>query len=286
MRILHFTTGPATVVDPSHINHINLPPGILKEVKTIKIDENNLLHLEGEFGNFKIYFLVTHTRAEIIPHSVTRIHENYFKATLKLELTNNKLSEHDVTFKCPLLPYTSVISFAPGILHDSFAFINHRGGKDIFQCDLTFMQNYAMDCPTIPLKIEYIGVAKAPSREAHERLGEGHEKLQKMLADQNKKQSRKTTSIILFRPSDLGDKDFIFSDVIETIEGTLIKYFKPTPLNIKGLNFPHDAPKLKGKIKGINVFKLITLLESPKGTSFYSDIIKENKIHKILTNIY
>ncbi len=72
-----------------------------------------------------------------------------------------------------------------------------------------------------------------------------------------------------------------FADVIETIEATMIQFFKPTPLNVERLNFPHDSPALFAKIKEIGVNAILTEVAAPEGTELFSDSVPQAKKHII-----
>jgi len=274
-----FTSGPATVVDPSHIKYMDQPPGMMDGVKIIRLSEDHRLFLQGGFGRFRIYFLVTHTRVEIVTQSVRRLSPTHFSAVLKLELAPNTLTEHEVTFHAPLLPYSDVRATCYGLFPDAFQFRSVGPGTESFPCDLSFLLHQAENCPSIPLRVEYIGIAKSEKREAQDRLGKGHEKLQKLLADQNRRQSRQTTSIVLYRPSELIPPVLPFADVIETIEATMIQYFKPQPLNVERLNFPHDSPGLSAKLRAIGVRGITTKVEAPRGAKLFSNFAPQAEEH-------
>lgn len=279
--MLCFTSGPATVVDPSYIEYLNQPHGMMAGVKVIRLSEDHRLFLQGQFGGFRIYILVTHTRAEIIPGSVQPISLTHFVAVIRLELSPGTLTEHQIVFRAPLLPYTDVRATSYGLFPDSFEFRGPGPGTESFPCNLSFLLHYAENSPPIPLRVEYIGITKSEKREAHDRLGEGHEKLQKLLAEQNRRPSRQTTSIVLYRPSELEPPILSFADVIETIEATMIQHFKPQPLNVARLNFPHDSPELCAKIKAVDVNAILTVVESPKGAKLFSHSAPQAQEHFI-----
>lgn len=288
MSNLCFTSGPGTVVDPSYIEYLDQPSGMMEGIKAISPSEGHRLLLQGEFGGFRIYTLVTHSRAEIVPQSVRRMSATYFASSVKLELTKGSITEHEIVFRAPILPYVDVRANCYGLVPDSFEFVCPGPSTESFPCDLSFLLYYAENCPLIPLLVNYIGIAKSEKREAQDRLGEGHEKLQKLLAEQNQRQSRQTTSIVLYRPSELEPPVLQFADVIETIEATMIQHFKPQPLNVERLNFPHDSPALSAKIRGIGVHAIFTKVVAPRGTKLFSNSVspaKEHVIHVALTNV-
>jgi hypothetical protein len=193
----------------------------------------------------------------------------------------NEVTEHEVVFLAPILPYRDVKAAIYGLYPDSFAFEGHTGGRETFICDLTFLTQYAKNSPPIPLNVRYVGIAKAPNREAQHRLGEGHEKLQALLAEQVRRPSRRTVSIVLYRPSELEPPLMPFPTVIETIEATMIQYFKPSPLNIRSVNFPNDSPELVKRIRETGAEYVVNELESPKGTLLHSECIKPSFLHQI-----
>lgn len=279
--MLYFTSGPATVVDPSHIEYLDQPPGMMTSVKEVRLSEDHRLFLQGEFGGFRIYTLVTHPRAEIVPQSVRRIYSTHFVSSVRLELTPGSITEHEIVFRAPMFPFSDVRATKYGLFPDSFEFRGAGPGTESFPCSLSFLLHYAENCPLLPLFVEYIGIAKSEKREAQDRLGEGHEKLQKLLAEQNRRPSMQATSIVLYRPSPLDPPILPFADVIETIEATLIQHFKPQPLNIERLQFPHDSPALSAKIKRTGARKIITEITAPKGTKLFSNFVGQVETHVI-----
>ncbi|MGQ0689891.1 MAG: hypothetical protein ACT4NK_14145 [Limnobacter sp.] len=277
--MLCFTSGPATVIDPSHIEYLEQPPGMMEGVKEIRVSDDHRLFMQGEYGGFRIYFLVTHSRAEVLPQSVRQISSTHFIAWVRLELTRGSITEHEIIFRTPIFPFADVRATKYGLFPDSFEFRGAGPGTEKFPCSLSLLLNYAENCPSIPLRVEYIGIVKSAKREAHDRLGEGHEKLQKLLAEQNRRPSRQITSIVLYRPSPLDPPILPFADVIETIEATMIQYFKPRPLNVERLNFPMDSPALSAKIKATGTRKIITEVTAPKGTKLYSNSVGQAQTH-------
>lgn len=281
MLCLNFTSGPATVIDPSDIGFLDQPTGMMDGVKEIRVSEDHRLFLQGEFGGFRIYYLVTHSRAEVVPESVRRISAERFVSSIRFELMPGLITKHEVVFRAPILPFVDVRATKYGLFPDSFEFKVLGPRTESFPCSLSFLQHYAENCPSIPLRIEYIGIAKSAKREAQDRLGEGHEKLQRLLADQNRRPSMRTTSIVLYRPSPLEPPILPFDDVIETIEATMIQHFKPRPLNVERLKFPHDSPALSSKIKETGARKIITMVSSPRGTKLYSDSVNQEETHVV-----
>lgn len=283
--MLYFTSGPATVIDPSHIEYLDQPSGMMEGVKAIRVSEDHRLFLQGEFGGFRIYSLVTHSRAEVVPQSVRQISSDHFVSSVRFEFSPGSITEYEIAFRTPIFPFADVRATRYGLFPDSFEFRGAGPGTVSFPCGLSFLLHYAENCPSIPLRIEYIGIAKSKKREAQDRLGEGHEKLQKLLAEQNRRPSRQATSIVLYRPSPLDPPILPFADVIETIEATMIQYFKPHPMNIERLNFPQDSPALSAKIKGIGARKIITEVTSPKGTKLFSNSVGQAETHVIKVSL-
>lgn len=282
--MLYFTTGPATVVDPSYIEYMNQPPGMIEGFKVIRVGEDHRLFLQGEFGGFRMYFLVTHSRVEVVPSSVRKISPTHFVSIVKFEFTSGSVMECKILFRTPI-PFSDVRATRYGIFPDSFEFRGAGPGTETFPCSLSFLLMHAENCPSIPLRIAYIGIAKSAKREAQNRLGDGHEKLQKLLAEQNRRPSMQTNSIVLYRPSPLEPPILPFADVIETIEATMIQYFKPQPLNVERLNFPHDSPALSNKIKRIGASRIITEVSAPKGTKLFSNSVSLAEKHIVRVSL-
>lgn len=284
--MLFFTSGPGTIVDPNHIEYMGKVDGVIENFQEIKISEDHRLFLQGEFGKFRIYYLVTHTRFEVIPESVKKVSPSHFFSRVKIQTNKEEIRDFGVLFRAPIVPFFDVRACSYGMFPDSFEFLLADSHTEKFPCDLSFYQYCMEDGPAIPLKVEYIGIAKSEKREAQDRLGKGHEKLQKMLAEQNKRQSRLTTSIVLYRPSELHPPVLPFSDVIETIEASMIQYFKPRPRNSERINFPHDSPALVNKLKSIDAKYIVTEVSSPAKTKLFSDEVEVKDYHKINIKVF
>ena len=224
--------------------------------------------------------MVTHTRVEVIPESVRRLSATHFASSVRVELSLGSITQHDITFRAPV-SCIDVKAARYGLFFDSFQFRDSGPRAESFPCNLSFLLHHAENCPLIPLRVNYIGIAKAEKREAQDRLGKGHDKLQKLLAEQSSRQSMQTTSIVLYRPTPLDPPVLQFPDVIETIEATMIQFFKPTPLNVERLNFPRDSPTLVAKLKGIGVSAIFTEVDAPKGAELFSDSISGANQHNI-----
>ncbi len=118
-----------------------------------------------------------------VPLSVRRLSPTHFASSVRLELAPRTITEHEIVFRAPILPYADVRATCYGLFPDSLEFCGSGHGTEKFPCNLSFLLNYAENCPLIPLRVKYIGIAKSEKREAQDRLGEGHKKLQKLLAE-------------------------------------------------------------------------------------------------------
>ena len=280
--MLRFFSGFPTVVDAAAIEHIQQEQGHIKGIKVLQVQDDERLFLEGQFGGFRLYCLVTHTRPEVIAGSVRRLSDEHFAAVLRLELAPGKASDHDVVFRSPLVPVVEVTDGAYGLYPDAFVFRHPaRLGSEAFVCDLSLLTLYAENAPIIPLQVHYIGIAKAEGRTAEDRLGEGHPKLQSLLARHVRRPTRQTVSIVLYRPTELVPPTLAFPDVLETIEASMIRFFSPEPLNIRRLHFPQDSPDLVSKLKAIGVSRVLNQVDSPKGTALYSRQVEPETRHHI-----
>lgn len=95
---LFFDSGDPTVLDPFYIDQIGKYHGELDGVQVEQLTENHRLFLEGEFGKFRIYCLVTHTRPEIVPESVSLLSDTHFSAVLRLELRPDIITDIKLCF--------------------------------------------------------------------------------------------------------------------------------------------------------------------------------------------
>jgi len=283
---LGFESGLPTIADPSHIKEIGKHNGVIDGVKMIELGDNHRLFLEGEFGGYRLYCIVTHARPEIIPDSVRWVGEKHFAASLRLELKPGEVTTHDVVFKTPIEDHRLLEVNTYGLFPDAFAFRKASSTvTESYICDASFLTNCAQNAPLLPLHVRYIGIAKAANREAHNRLGEGHEKLQDLLAEQNRRPSRQAVSIVLYRPTNFDPPILLFPDVLETIEAMMIQYFKPSPRNVRCIDFPHDSPELLSKIRSTGAKFLMNKLQSPKGTQLYSDRVAPLAEHEIILQL-
>lgn len=274
-----FSSGPATLANPSYIDQLNKVPKD-ENNHTIKIG-NQRLHMTGDFNDFRMYMLALHDRFSIVSGSIKTLDESHFSAKIRFSNTN---IEQEIKFKSPLTLKNvklGITSFSE-CWNDSFSFTHNENTQNVV-CDLGFLTQYGELLEPIKLDVQYIGIAKSEGRQAQDRLSEGHEKLQKILAQLSNKPAKQCT-IILYRFSEkLETKIVNFQTTLEIIEATLIKYFQP-PMNSQRKNFPLDSKSLMTKIKKHKINKLITLLGEPKNCIILSNV--ENNSNKINDNNY
>jgi len=281
-------SGPATVVQPRSIGLLDLAPTRDDELYVHQLNKDHRLFFHGDFSGFHTYCLVTHTKFKIIEGSVIQTGHDKFQAKIYYELENGKSSTKVVGFNSPILPMRSVSACKYGRDLDSFELDLFNGySSQKYICDLSFMISYATNLDfLIPLEIEYIGMAAKNGRTAQERLGEGHKKLQSVLAELNDRDLFRSVSIVLYKPGELDSKDITFPEVVETLEASLIQYFKPKPLNKEHLDFPNNKTKLTSKLKCAGVNQIITHIESPQQTSIYSNHKRQPlKEHTFFVNV-
>lgn len=282
---LGFTSGPATVVDPSHIDLLDDAPKDKDELKVHQVSDDHRVYMQGEFGGFHLYLITNHTRFEISRGSTQRLSDTHFKAEIRMGTTEEDRSSAEIAFRSPLTPFSDVGECIYGRVPDAFQFYLHGGRKQRFPCDLTFMTQYAENAPKIPLEVMYIGIAQKNGRQAHHRLGEGHEKLQKILANESRRGGGRATSLALYRPSELKPPLLNFSEVVETIEASLIQHFQTHPLNVEHLNFPKNDTKLVRRIKEAGARMITVTVTAPKGTTLYSQNVEAREVHDILLHL-
>jgi hypothetical protein len=112
-------------------------------------------------------------------------------------------------------------------------------------------------------------MAAASGRTAQKRLGDGHEKLQDLLARLHAKDSELAVSLLLYRPGKLDDSNWTFEETVEIFEACLIQYFRP-PLNVEHLDFPRNKTKLTDKLRSLGISEIEIELEAPKETAVHS----------------
>lgn len=283
---LILTTGPGTIVEPAYLNVLADPPASENELKVHQISPDHRVFMHGQFEGFHLYGIATHGRFEIAPGSVRRIDEQQFVAHLNFETARGKQTWTDVTFNSPLLPFESVTHCTYGSVPDSFEIALFNKPPQRFQCSLSFFRGYATDAPPPALELVYFGMAEKNGRQAYNRLGEGHEKLQQVLANQGMQGGKRATSIIMYRPSPLEPPRLSFPHVIESLEASLIQHFKTSPLNTEHLNFPKNRTQLTDKLRSIGVTEIGVEIEAPSGTMIYSDAMPEHlEVHRFLVEI-
>ena len=282
-------SGPGTVVQPSNIGLIDLAPTKDEELYVHQKNEDHRIFFHGNFKGFHTYLIVTHTKFRIIEGSVIQTDHDKFRAKIYYEHKDGTPLTKIVDFNSPLLPIRSVSACKYGRDYDSFELELYNGyASQKFICDFTFMASYALNLDfLIPLKVEYIGMAAENGRTAQERLGEGHEKLQTVLADLNARDKFKSASIVLYKPGELENcREISFPDVVKTLEASLISHFKPIPLNKEQLNFPNNKTTLTSKLKYIGAHQILTHIENPRQACLYSaHKPKLNAEHTLLINI-
>jgi len=282
------TSGSPTLIAPRYINILDNGPTNDNEINIHQLEDHQVF-LQGDFTGFHTYLIVTHTKFSITRDSLKKISTNEFSAEINYEIDDSEVITKIVTFYTPLnLPFEYVNARKFGREYNSFEF-KFIGTKEpqSFTCDLSFMIHCSKSSNfLIPLEIKYIGMAAKNGRTAQERLGKGHEKLQTVLAELNSKDQFKSASLVLYKPGKLNSKDITFEETVETLEASLIQYFKPKPLNKEHLNFPNNKTKLTMKLKYFGINQVLTVIESPKKTRLSSKYLEsEQCTHTFFVNI-
>ncbi|EKO3819885.1 hypothetical protein NTH40_001403 [Vibrio harveyi] len=277
-------SGPASIVQARNIGLLDLAPKTEGELYVHQLDHEHRLFFHGDFSGFHAYALVTHTKFKVIKDSVALVNQFCFKAKLIYENINGEELSEIVTFRSPIFPISAVTACKYGREYDCFEFsFAGQKVKEKFPCDLVFVTQYAEDLSLpIPLCIEYIGMAAKNGRTALDRLGEGHEKLQALLAQLSDRDLFRNVSIILYKPGELDCDGITFEQVVETFEASLIQHYKPKPLNIEHLNFPQNRTKLTSTLKDIGANELLVVVESPELTTIYSRHRPEPMTHELI----
>lgn len=271
-----FSSGPATIVDPNHINKLNNSSKGVNNLTTITLKDNQKLYLAGNFDNFRMYVLALYDRFELIPDSTKILDKSHFSA--KIFFPTTKI-EKEIEFISPF-PLENVelsVSSYSDYWNDGFSF-KYREHTENIICDLSFLSLYGKNLPdSITLDVQYIGIAKSQNRLAQDRLGEGHEKLQEILAQLANKPNKRC-AIILYRfiEEELDAKVENLPTTLETIEASVIKYFQPN-MNSQRMNFPKDSKALVKKIKKHNANRIIALLNEPQNCIIRSQSIMTPK---------
>ncbi|MCP1340555.1 hypothetical protein NJR55_13295 [Idiomarina sp. M1R2S28] len=270
--LLTLESGPASIIQAKNIGLLDLAPTEDDQLYVHQESEDHRLFFYGNFKGFHTYALVTHTKFKINKDSVRLLDESSFEAELIFEDEEGDEKSQLTRFGSPMAPLSNVSACKYGRDYDCFEFSFSNGAANQkFPCDLVFVTHYAKDLKySIPLCIEYIGMAAKNGRTAQDRLGEGHDKLQTILAKLNARDQFKSASIILYKPGELDCNEITFEQVVNILEASLIQHFKPTPLNVEHLNFPNNRTKLISILKNIGAVLINVKLESPKGTSLYS----------------
>jgi len=276
-------SGPASIIQVRNIGFLDLAPKRENEFYVHQLDHEHRLLFHGDFTRFHTYALVTHTKFKINKDSVTIINPYFFQAELISESTEGGELTELITFRSPIFPITDVAACKYGRDYDCFELTLF--GQEVtqkFPCDLVFVTQYAEELSSpIPLCIEYIGMAARNGRTAQERLGEGHEKLQVLLAQLSDRDLFRNVSIILYKPGELECDGITFEQVVETLEASLIQHYQPKPLNVEHLNFPQNKTKLTSTLKKIGANELIIGVESPEMTALYSRFRPEPKAQEM-----
>jgi len=267
-------SGPASIVQARNISLLDLAPKKEDELYVHQLNEDHRIFFQGDFTGFHMYALVTHTKFKVNKDSVKLIDHYSFKAEIIFEKETGEEITKLVEFNSPLIPISSVTACKYGRDYDSFEFSfynNSENKNEKFICDLSFVTNHVKNLDyKVPLCVEYIGMAARNGRTAQDRLGEGHNKLQDILAQLNQRDLFRSASIILYKPGELDCDEITFEQVVETLEASLIQYFKPTPLNIEHLNFPNNRTQLTTLLKNIGADEIVVSFESPVKTALYS----------------
>lgn len=299
---LFLLTAEPTLFPSVHEDYLTkIKSGDLNE---IKIDDREKIVTSGEFINFHLYTIVTHTKFAINPNSIN-INKEVGKFSAEINFLDEKISLN-LTFKIPEFvdydkkqPITiTARSFNQNEIFDGFCF-EQNNRSVIFSCDLFYIVNFATNLTEkIPLKVEYIGIAdkfnedSQQRRNAPIRLGKnGHTHLQTVLAKLQRMPKRICTICLYkFNETDF-DKIMSFSDTIKSIEATMISYFQPE-YNIQRRKFPNknnlkNKTSLESILQQVGIRNLITFLAVPKHCSMFSEEISSGNINDaIKLNIF
>ncbi|EOX3951414.1 hypothetical protein ACNUCD_004652 [Vibrio alginolyticus] len=279
--ILNLDTGPASIVQSNNIDLLGFGAHEEDALVVHERKDEPRLFLHGDFSGFHMYAIVTHTKFKVNSSSVRLIDSKYFQAEVLFENEAGECLSRIITFSSPIYPAPlfSVSACKYGRDYDSFELGFLGGAKNQkFPCDIVFITRYSTDFNyDVPLKVKYIGMSAKNGRTAEQRLGEGHSKLQKIVTKLHSRDLFRSVSIVLYKPGKLDDNRIEFPDVVETLEASLIQYFKPTPYNIEHINFATNETKLTSKLKNLGARLVSIRFESPKSTVLYSDFSKEYK---------
>lgn len=275
---LIFSSGPGTLVDPSDINKLNEAKNNGDYETLTIVNKNKNIHMTGNFNNFRLYMLALYDRFEIIPESIKILDNLHFSAKIRFIEKGNV---QEIKFRSPyqgisLEEVKISVGSSNGYCNDGLIF-KHNDLTENIVCDIKFLTIYGQNIlEPIELDIRYIGIAKSKNRLAQDRLSEGHEKLQEILAELSDNPNKKC-SIILYKFDDnLKAQIDDFPNTLEIIEASLIKYFQP-PMNFQRKDFPNDSKSLIKKLEQNSVFRIITLLEEPSNCILKSIKIYDSK---------
>lgn len=287
MSTLNLISGPATIIQTSSVEHLNLAGTRDDSIYVHQPDGDHRLFFHGDFSRFHLYMVATHSKFVVSPETVELQNSDSFSAEVYWEAEDGTGIKKYIEFVSPMFPIRSVQAVRYGRNYDSFEIGLFNGAANQrFICDLTFLTHYARDLDVvIPLKVEYIGMSAKNGRTAHERISEGHSKLQTVLSRFNDRDLFRSASLLLYKPGELDCDSFTFEQVVETFEASLIRYFRPTPLNIEHLNFPVNRTKLVNHLSSLGIQHIKIEIESPSNASLYSTFnpSRKSEHHFIIT---
>ncbi|MGB3726889.1 MAG: hypothetical protein WA981_14085 [Glaciecola sp.] len=140
------------------------------------------------------------------------------------------------------------------------------------------------------LKIEYIGlsVGNEGSREAYQRLNQGHKKETDILHDINSRYPHLDCYAVLFKPGRLTEGEsgplsnaLSFSETVAILEKSLISQFQPCTYNKHDLDFPYNGGVYVSKLKQMERQQIRVTVESPDDYGrLYSDEVEPAKRHR------
>lgn len=275
-KTIIFSSGPATLTEPCDITKLNEAKNNGDHDIVTIYDENNnrKTYMIGNFDDFRVYMLALYDRFEIVPDSIKILDKCHFSAKIR-SIKKNNVQEITFTF-----PYNDIslenieltIGSFSGHWNDGFIF-KYNGHEEKIICDIKFLATYGKNVlDPIRLDIQYIGIAKSKDRLAQDRLGDGHEKLQKILAELLDTPDKKCAIILYKFKEDLEAKIDNFQNTLEIIEASLIKHFQPI-MNSQRKHFPKDSKKLVESIKKYKIKSIIQLLDEPDNCIIRSAII-------------
>lgn len=285
MTLLVLTSGPPTIVDPSYVGLLKNAPTHDDDLRIQQINEDHRVFLKGIFKDFHLYLIVNHTRFYVKENSPRIISENSFEATILYKDKLNLEVAAKVCFHSPLAPLRNVVSCTHGDRPDAFELIFDNGKSEKFPLDLSLLNHYANNAPTVDVELRYIGIAIRNGRQAHDRLGEGHKKLQLILAEQSRRGGGRATSLLLYRPTPLNSQHMSFENTVEALEASLIQYFKTRPHNSEHQNFPNNKTELVHKIKLTGAKFIQAELEAPRNICIYSEHMQPKNYHKFRVSL-